>query len=154
MASESAHVALANRNQATINYLCRELNRHSAWVATIAFYKALHVVEAVFSNDPRITHTSDHESRFATLKSNRKYQNIYRHYSVLSRVSLVARYLGGVDRQGRGVQLFDDYMKPDVVASKVLFHHLKQVENSARQLINAASDLSSVETAREIIRVA
>jgi hypothetical protein len=46
MASKAAHVAAAKHNQATIDYLLAGSDEHLPWVVTVAFYKALHIVEA------------------------------------------------------------------------------------------------------------
>jgi len=48
MATESVHIAVANRTQKTIVRLLKDLTDSSPWIAITAFYKALHVVEAVF----------------------------------------------------------------------------------------------------------
>ena len=93
MACESVHIQVANRNQGTINHLCEDRKEHSTWIVTVAFYKALHIVEAVFASDSSIRHTSDHATRFVKLRTTRKYEHIYRRYSKLSRASNVARYL-------------------------------------------------------------
>lgn len=79
MPSEADHIACANRTQQTTALLLTNREAHSPWVAITAFYKALHVVEAVFANDRSIRHTSTHEEREAALKRERKYHNIYRH---------------------------------------------------------------------------
>ena len=50
MPSKEAHLTAAKRNQATIDYLLAG-DEHLPWVVTVAFYKALHLVEAVFAAD-------------------------------------------------------------------------------------------------------
>jgi hypothetical protein len=140
MSSEAVHIECANRTQSTIAYLLTELDSNSPWIATAAFYKALHVVEAVFANDPSIRHTSDHSTRERTLKMNRKFDNIYRHYSPLSRASLNARYL-------MSHSCFDDYMPPSDVVDVLLKHNLKQVENSARKFLKSPDSLISIDVA-------
>jgi hypothetical protein len=77
MASERDHIACANRTQKTIGHLLQDCATHSPWIATTAFYKALHVVEAVFANDSTVGHTPDHDQREQTLKRTRKYAHIY-----------------------------------------------------------------------------
>ncbi len=49
MASEAEHIDLASSNQNLIDHLIHE-NAFHDWLATVAFYKAIHVVEAVFAN--------------------------------------------------------------------------------------------------------
>ncbi len=139
MASEHDHIECANRTQQTIGHLLKDKQVHSPWIATAAFYKAVHIVEAVFSNDSAVGHTSDHDSRELALKSARKYQNIYRNYSVLKRASTNARYLSQC-------RAFDEYMSPDVVVATLLKHHLHQVETSAKKHLSktGASSLTSI----------
>jgi hypothetical protein len=146
MASEAAHVAVANRNQATINFLCADFDRHSAWIATIAFYKALHLVEAAFANDPAIGHVGDHLSRFECLKKAPSYQHVYRHYGPLFRASLLARYLE--DSRGHQVPCFDAYLPPAQVQATLLFHHLKQIEQSVGKRLAQPAAVLSVDSAR------
>jgi hypothetical protein len=67
MASPAEHIALANRCHHTLYYLLSEPAEHSEWIATIAYYKALHVVEAVLASR-RLTGWS-HASRLNHLKT-------------------------------------------------------------------------------------
>lgn len=148
MASESAHIAVANRNQSTINHLCSDLTLNSPWIATIGFYKALHVVEAVFSNDPEISNMSDHGTRFEALKKTKRYRHIHKHYSELFRISIVARYL---EDESTKASVFDEFLDPEEVAPVALFHHLKQIENSARKRLSNPESLVSVDVAKTVL---
>ncbi len=76
MASEAGHLAAANLNQKTLAHLCQDVSVHGPWVAVVAFYKALQIVEAVFANDPDIRHCTDHGSRERALKKKPKYLHI------------------------------------------------------------------------------
>src|SRR5256885_1093085 len=93
MPSQQAHLELARRNQELIEHLSKDLHRFPDWVTTVAFYRALHLVEAVFAEDADIRHGGDHGSRQRHLKSNRKYTTIYKAYHPLWTASIVARYL-------------------------------------------------------------
>jgi len=137
MATENEHLAVANRTQKTIGHLIPELSINSPWIATAAFYKALHIVEAVFFNDSDIRHTSDHGGREKRLKRIRKYDNISRHYLPLFRASIVARYLSGH-------KSFDKYLSPNEVVEKLLKHHLHQVEQSAKRFLSNRDSLDSI----------
>src|SRR5258708_2128241 len=119
MASEDSHIAVANRNHAALTHLCADVNKFGPWVVTVAFYKALHVVEAVFANDRDIGHTHDHGDRELRLKRTRKYENIYKHYAPMMRASLVARYL---EHGSTAVSSFYEYMKPEQIGPEILFH--------------------------------
>ncbi len=142
LAKEEDHIACANRTQKTIGYLLPDKATNSPWIATAAFYKAVHIVEAVFSNDSSIGHTSDHDRREGALKSARKYEHIYKNYAVLKHASTNARYLSGC-------RAFDDYMGPDQVIEMLLKHRLHQIEVSAKRHLttsgaNALSDILSL----------
>jgi len=147
MANETAHVAVANRNQETINHLCADLPAHSPWIVTVAAYKAIHIIEAVFAAEPGRCHTSDHGDRFRALKAPR-YRHIYKHFAPLYRASRIARYLEDEDSH---VACFDDYMPPERVPGEFLFHRLKQIENSARGHLKDADALRSIEEARPVV---
>lgn len=140
MARESDHLECANRTQKTIVHLLADKAVHSPWLATTAFYKALHIVEAAFFNDPAIVHTSTHGERELILKRTRKYAKIAEHYGHLSRAATNARYLSGCAS-------FDDYLSPDEVLDQILKHHLKQLENAARRFLKQPGNLVGIESA-------
>lgn len=140
MATETNHIECANRTQQTIRHLLSDLATHSPWIATAAFYKALHIVEAVFSNDRAIQHTSNHGERDEAIKTTRKYHHLYRHYTPLYWASQNARYLLKCEN-------FDDYMPLDDVPRKLLKHHLLQLEKSARKFLSSPELLVGIETA-------
>ena len=140
MPSKAAHLAAASENQAAIDYLCESLDRFPGWVSTVAFYKALHIVEALFAVDGAGVngHTDDHRERNRVLKTTKRYQRIWMAYRELYQVSLIARYLRG-DEQGDNYEVFSRYMPPDMVKAKVLDHWLHQVQKSAASLSGDAS---------------
>ena len=132
MPTTDDHLALARRNKATIDYLLRARDDHFEWIATVAFYAALHFVEAVFfSDDGR--HGRNHENREHILKSTRRYQQLHRHYRPLWQASVIARYMGRSNSDA--ALLFRDYMSPDEVEAKLVRHHLVKIEQSATRLI-------------------
>lgn len=67
MPQEGDHVALANRNHDTLYHLLEDPEKYSEWIATVAFYKALQVVEAMFAKTSRSKH--DHSGRHDSLKT-------------------------------------------------------------------------------------
>lgn len=141
MPTEAVHIAKANHNQALIERLLPDIDTFSDWITTIAFYKALHIVEAVFANNPRIGHGQNHEARERYLKAGpdrNKYRHIYEHYKPLYDASLVARYLaeGGGD--------FSEYLTSDDVRDLILGHYLHQVEQSACRFLKAPAALRRV----------
>ena len=135
MPSEAAHIDHAIHNQAVIDLLVPQLQEFPDWVATVAFYKALHIVEAVFSNDKGIGHEHSHEDRENRLKRNKSYEHIWRNYRPLWAASMVARYLER--RGGQQYSSFSQYMLPTKVEHKLLRHHLRQVQQSAIQFLSA-----------------
>jgi len=139
MASEVEHLACANRTHETMRHLLADVRVHSPWLAITAFYKALHVVEAVFANDRHIGGTASHDEREGVLKRNKRFLQIYRHYSPLKRASLNARYLAEVTS-------FDQYLSPDRVLDLLLRHHLAQLEQSAKKFLRAGNTLCPVTT--------
>jgi hypothetical protein len=134
MPTAEAHLAIARKNQLLIERLRPAMAEHSAWVATVAFYKALHIVEAVFFHDAEIRHTSDHGVRNSHLRKIRRYAKVWSHYGPLYRTSLIARYLA--EERGPAYETFGDYMTPEQVEREALNHHLRQIEQSAARLVS------------------
>ena len=144
MPNEKSHLSLANHNQDLLDKLVAEVENFPDWTATVAFYKALHVVEAAFACENPARHGTDHPSRERVLKSDVKYAHIYRNYRVLYSASLVARYMQ--DNQTD----FTSYLTPRQVIDVLLKHRLHEVEKSASkkmrnpdQLVTIASRLAS-----------
>ena len=133
MPNKAAHLNLAKRNQVLIDHLLPKINEHSDWITTIAFYKALHIVEAIFQDDPKILHGQNHEGRDFFLKANKKYHHIYKQYRPLWAASIVARYL---ENGSRSVSSFSEFLSPDRVKSEMLDHRLRQIEISAKKTFN------------------
>jgi hypothetical protein len=109
------------------------------WTATVTFYTALHIVEAVFFHDRTHTnqrHGQSHENREKILKGTKSYQNIHRHYRPLQSVSVVARYLRGLSKEGL---TFQQYMPPKQVQEKLIKHHLTQVIKTASKFLSSTS---------------
>lgn len=112
-----------------------QTDEHLAWIVAIAFYKALHIVEAVFEADPRspVKHTDDHGTRNKVLKTTSRYKHLWDNYRPLYEASLVARYLH-FDGSPT-VDVFSTYMPKTVVKNLILGHHLHQIQQSARRLL-------------------
>ncbi|MDP2982350.1 MAG: hypothetical protein Q8O92_03350 [Candidatus Latescibacter sp.] len=134
MPDESVHILLAKHNQDLINHLLENKSQFHDWITIAAFYKALHIVEALFFNDPEIRHGQNHENRDRFLKTNNKYKNIYIHYRPLWAAATIARYLEGP--RTSTVNSFSEYMSPDDVISIILNNHLLQVEKSAQKFLS------------------
>ena len=93
MANEAQHIDQAVHNMDVIAYLI-EKDRFRDWTATVTFYTALHIVEAVFFQNTKHTRTKhghNHEDRENILKGNRSFKKIYENYSPLQSSSIIAR---------------------------------------------------------------
>ena len=127
MASELDHIALANRNHDA-------LGEHAEWVATIAFYKALQVVEACFAHKG-LGHAHGHAKRLEILHVRRNgFQSFCRHYEALLEASEVARYLG-CRSAGFSGSSFASYMDMHDVIDDLLKKRLMNIEMHARQFL-------------------
>jgi len=134
MPCDSEHLALAAHNQDLINHLIPSLDRFADWVTVVAFYKAVHIVEAVFFKSHPEKHGRNHENREYLLKATNHYQQIYRFYRPLWSASTVARYLEDhTTRTEYGS--FAEYMTPAIVQSRILGHYLVQLEKAAERFL-------------------
>jgi len=134
MPSEQARVELAVRNQAALDHLASDPEKYCEWIATIAFYKALQVVEAVFTHDPDQQHGDNHGRRHGILKGKKCYSHIWKYYRPLWSASAIARYLRAPE--GPHFSSFSQYMAPDQVYPLLVGHYLHQVQMSARQFLS------------------
>lgn len=87
MATESEHRSKADHNQALLDEI--DQGRFPDWTATIAFYKAVHLVEMLFAHDNRSS-SGSHTIRNQVLKRN--YPDIWRQYQPLYNFSRQSRY--------------------------------------------------------------
>lgn len=148
MSLEADHIELANRNHETLLYLAKDAAAHGEWLATVAFYKAVHIVEAVF--DATIGHHSNgHDARIDTLK-HPKFADLFKAYRPLYAASLVARYLE--DSSARKIdgdkspspkyRRFSDYIPPDRVIPRLLKKRLDVLEQHAAGMLSARGRLA------------
>lgn len=133
MAKASDHIHLANRNQEALDFLIGAEPRFPEWTATVAFYKAVHIVEAVFAVQC-IEASTDHWERLHKLKSNRRFEKMHEHFRPMFNVSLIARYLS--DLGGTAYKTFTDYLPADQVKPKIVRHRLHRLEESAVKFLN------------------
>jgi hypothetical protein len=137
MPSKVSHLSVVRENTATIEWLCKGDPAMPQWVVTVAFYKALHIIEAVFAADKKSVarHTDDHTQRNDLLRRNNRYHNIWKHYRPLWNDSLIARYLQG-SNETDAYKGFSDYMSLADVETTHLNHHLVQIVRTARTILN------------------
>ena len=85
MANEKDHFARAAHNERFLGTVSDEF---ADWLAIIAFYVAVHLVESFFARHER--HSRGHRERNEYLK--RRYRDIYREFYPLYNYSLFVRY--------------------------------------------------------------
>lgn len=127
MATVSDHIVLANRNHLALAYLLQRHEDFPEWVVCVGFYKALHVVDAMFialGEDP----PSNHGEREDMLKEGEQFKFLYRHYRPLWNASSIARYL--CDRSGNGYKSFASYLSADD-ARDFVKSKLREIEDAA-----------------------
>jgi len=127
MPSLDAHLATARSNYDLMTYLrTNRLNTDAGWVAVIAFYTALHVIEAVFATLRLggVEHTSTHYERRNVLRNVRQYSKLWQHYRPLFTAASDARYL-------EAGEAF--HMTPAQVETILIDHHLKEILLYARR---------------------
>jgi hypothetical protein len=134
----------ATENLRALQYLRVKIDDFPQWATTVAFYTALHVIEAVFAHDNR--HTDDHAQRNRLLKTNQRYRHLWQHYRPLWNDSLIARYLK-CDETPTTVELFSNYMLPADVEAYHIRHNLHQIILSARRLMNDDEFMKDAATA-------
>jgi hypothetical protein len=104
MATEGDHIRLANRNHELLLKLLAD-GGFPDWAVTVAFYKAVHVVEAAFASLK--VHSASHTAREEMLKRPR-FKGLWKDYSHLLTASRIARYLSS---SGAGeFHSFSDYL--------------------------------------------
>ena len=142
MATAAEHIAQANHNQDVLDRMLVDPSPFWDWIAIVAFYKAVHSVEAViFENEkPPHKHSASHKNRGALLKM--KYPDMWRNYWPLLKASKVARYLE-YEEKGitHGVVRFSDYMPGTVVVAYLLNHDFVQFEKAAAASLSDPSAL-------------
>src|SRR5260370_12086624 len=86
MATEDQNKQQADHNQSFLN--CIDRGKYPDWVATVAFYKAVHLVQMLFMK--RGHDTGSHQKRNGILK--RQYPELWKAYRPLFAFSRLTRY--------------------------------------------------------------
>src|SRR5207247_2383093 len=119
MPSDLEHLALAEHNRQLLDHLAPDIGRFGDWITVVAFYRAFHLIEAMFFRDHPDKHGRNHETRDNMLKRTKRYHHIYKHYRVLWAASTVARYLED-HSAGKTYPSFNDYLSPADVQALIL----------------------------------
>lgn len=132
------HVALANKNHAALMYLLERDGEFSEWVTVVAFYKAVHLVDAALVNKlGRSGH--GHADRLDRVKRLGD-EHLHKHFRILWSASSIARYLfdGTGESEKKEYSSFSDYLPPDDVKKKIVDKRLYGVEYCAVGLLSDA----------------
>lgn len=159
MAREAEHIRLANRNHKVLLFLVKRPRENAEWIATVAFYKAVQVVEAVFATHLQ-KHCHGHVERLNELKQRAFPIELFKSLRPLYCASSVARYL--VDSGGKIVDppvpavsysQFVDYLSAEDVLEKLVLKHLVTLEQHAKKFLSegAKKDLGCVDRDRDLI---
>jgi hypothetical protein len=130
MPTLDAHAAIARRNHDVLNLLLPKCDDHPEWTVTIAFYKAVHLAEAVFKHVDG-SDSTEHIDRKDRLRD--EYPDIWKLYSPLFMASKVARYLECGRPGTSSHQVFSTFAAhrtPNWVRNAVT-HNLKRIEEWA-----------------------
>jgi len=125
MTPQTSHLEKWRHNR---RFLAVIPDEFSDWIVIVAFYAAIHCVEALFEHDKNPPATS-HDVRNRILKSTNRYKHIWKHFRPLWDASMGVRY----------------YIGPsvwiDASNAKVVFvqRHLYEVEKSAFKLQGKAT---------------
>ncbi|HEY1065812.1 MAG TPA: hypothetical protein VGE52_06875 [Pirellulales bacterium] len=95
MPTQSEHEAIAAHNELVLRHLlAQDLRFLSSWATTIAFYRALHLVNALLQGDPKSPGRNPpaHTTRNEWIRREPRYHGFAVVYDMLYRASRVARY--------------------------------------------------------------
>lgn len=142
MPSEKSHINVANENHQTLKFLLCDIDRHLPWIGTVAFYKALHVVEAALVTSFSV-HQTTHGGRLHFLASTNRLKNVHASFHPLYMMSQKARYLDGCTERA-GLARFSNHISSQQMIDHYIKHHLHQVEQSCLKFIRDTSELKCV----------
>lgn len=132
MPCKQDHLSLASHNQNTIQYLLKDINTFSDWIVIVAFYKAIHMIEALRAHAFK-DHSHSHESREIFLKSQNRFYSLYRNYTALKEAAQIARYLNS--KCNGDFSSFSQYLSPQDVKSQILDHELPHFESTLNKFL-------------------
>jgi len=140
MPNVATHLSVAHRNQLCLDFLRPQISVHPEWVVVVAFYQALHLVEAVFASLPTPYHSTDHSDRRQRLFADNRFKNLRDHYRPLERASKIARYLHD---DNSAYASFSAFLTPADVETQILNHRLRQVQKAAEKFLGHPIEPSS-----------
>jgi len=112
MATERAHLEKAASNQRFLDSISDEF---PDWLAVVAFYKAVHLVEALFARKGSPSHNHNHRNR----RFRQEHPAIWKHFRPLFHASTLLRYS-------------DTIMSASAVRNELIAKRLSSVESLVR----------------------
>lgn len=88
MAHEADHDAKWKHNRRFLETIPSD---YPDWLVTVLFYAAVHTVESLFARDRKPSSDSHHDRR-SLLRSENRYQKIWKNYRALDEASQICRY--------------------------------------------------------------
>lgn len=118
-------IRLANRTDATLDDLLRDVPKNREWIAVLAFYKALHLVDAhmAYHNASR----GGHVYRSSYIQSLPSSLHVYKQYASLHTTSNIARYMSCTPSSGHSGPF--DKVCPDSAIANLINSRLAKFEN-------------------------
>lgn len=121
MPIESVHLRMASRTRQARDRLINDpKDQHHEWIATTAFYEAVHLVEALFAQNNQ--HSHKHSQRNDDLED--QYPEIFVTFFKLYNESIIARYL----QLHRPHALYSSHRMPQGVQKIVVGEWLETVK--------------------------
>ena len=131
MAKSHAHIKQWKHNR---EFLGTISPKYADWIVTVAFYVALHAVDALLAH-ANVERVTSHDTRNAVLRQTNKYLKVKKHYMPLYDLSQTVRYLADPHI----------WVPPDQINREVLRRYLYPIEESVQKLIGQDLDLRPVE---------
>lgn len=136
MASFNSHVNIVRKNHILLQAtLIPKIELHPDWTAVVAFYSALHMVEAAFYYCHPQQHFDLHTKRNEELKRT-EYSHIWKHYRPLYSASRLARYLDP-GPHGGDCAVFN--IPPRKVKERLIDFELRQIQFHTQELIRKSA---------------
>ncbi len=120
MANNQSHMTQWKHNRSLLDHVPTV---YPDWLVTIAFYTALHAIDALLAYDHIAVHS--HDTRNTTLKQTNRYDYIWKHYAPLHDRSRKVRYLAKPS----------EWIQPQDIHPKVLKSYLYPIEGSVKKLM-------------------
>lgn len=107
---------------------------HHDWIATVAFYTALHAVDAAIAFHG-VEDITDHGARKHILIKTNTLKQVCRHFLPLYDISRTVRYMADPT----------SWIRPDRIDAEILAGHLYPIEQSVCKLIGQQLDLPLIQ---------